>query len=719
MAMSVLTPLGASVGTSRPRNRGAIYARFSTKFQHSIEDQIRVCREWAATHGVVVEDRHIFSDSGITGKTHKRAGLTQLINALDKGEVDVAIFYATNRLYRKVYASLQFVEESIMDRGHRCVFVSQNIDTAVTESWSALMSLYAMQDEIQVKMITGQVRAAHEGLAINDRVWGTVTFGYVGVPVEGRETRQGKPATQWTVDPVAAEYVKSIFRWFVVEEYSLPAIARKLNTQNAPLPPRTTQSRWTPLAVRHVLLNRRYIGDWSYGRTEVRWQNKAGYGRQVKREQPRRVLQREHLRIIDDVLFSKAQVTLARRRTAGGRPKGTRLERDMHIVSGLLICPKHQRPLQITNSKGGMSCPACLTGPERALVSLVYRSQAEAMICKRLSDLVRTDPGLVDQAVEACRQHVEAMSSPDPKPIAALEREILALNNQVQFILRNPGETQADHDENSTQITLLRHRRAEIEASLVELRKGQSQPFLVPTRDELRAMMDKLSEVLMQAAAGGERDVRLRARRVVWALTGGRIIMSQQGERLRRRGWLRGTFQVHLLGPILDELRVVESQPKAIDVIIDFRRPTRASDLADEVVDLYDTGMLIKEIARTLSERHGIPVGRALVAKALASGLKARGLPASDGRSRRSTLMKKTIAPTLFDSVFAEVMEQYHAKALYSDIAAKMRLDRNTVTAVVARWHRERNLPMPDGRTRRKNLITKSRKRGEHRDHAA
>ena len=35
---------------SRPspaRKIGTIYARFSTRFQHSVEDQIRTCKEWA------------------------------------------------------------------------------------------------------------------------------------------------------------------------------------------------------------------------------------------------------------------------------------------------------------------------------------------------------------------------------------------------------------------------------------------------------------------------------------------------------------------------------------------------------------------------------------------------------------------------------------------------------------------------------------------------
>ena len=137
----------------RKRLRGAIYARFSTKFQHSIADQVRVCREWAEANDVDVPDGCIFTDEAATGKTQNRVDLKALSAALTNDQIDVVITFATNRIFRKMYRSLQFVEEEIVDRRKRCVFVAQNIDTEKTESWRHLMQVFSMLDEVQVQTL--------------------------------------------------------------------------------------------------------------------------------------------------------------------------------------------------------------------------------------------------------------------------------------------------------------------------------------------------------------------------------------------------------------------------------------------------------------------------------------------------------------------------------------------------------------------------------------
>ena len=76
---------------------GAIYARYSSRFQHSVEDQIRTCKEWAEKHGITVPDDLIFVDRAVTGKSTRRQGLKGLHRALAEDRADVAIFFTTNR----------------------------------------------------------------------------------------------------------------------------------------------------------------------------------------------------------------------------------------------------------------------------------------------------------------------------------------------------------------------------------------------------------------------------------------------------------------------------------------------------------------------------------------------------------------------------------------------------------------------------------------------
>lgn len=132
---------------------GAIYARYSSHFQHRIEDQVRVCREWADRNGVSVPEDLVFIDRAVSGRSSHRPGLKGLRQALRSDRAGVVIVFTTNRLYRKTYQSLAFVEEEVVDQGKRCVFVRSNIDTNDSERWRQVRQLHAMIDESLMSLV--------------------------------------------------------------------------------------------------------------------------------------------------------------------------------------------------------------------------------------------------------------------------------------------------------------------------------------------------------------------------------------------------------------------------------------------------------------------------------------------------------------------------------------------------------------------------------------
>ena len=127
-------------------------------------------------------------------------------------------------------------------------------------------------------------------------MFGTVAFGFTGEEIPGQMTRQGRPAKRLIIDVEAAEWVKKVYQWFIVEHCPIQEIVRRLNGSKAPLPPRSPLRRWSRLAVRRLLANPRYRGWWEYGRTETVWVNKPGYSRQVERDNPLAGIQIESLR---------------------------------------------------------------------------------------------------------------------------------------------------------------------------------------------------------------------------------------------------------------------------------------------------------------------------------------------------------------------------------------------------------------------------------------
>jgi hypothetical protein len=145
---------------------------------------------------------------------------------------------------------LRFVEEEVVDRRLRCVFVKSGVDTDDRDRWRQLLHVNAMVDEVAADLGAVHVRAAHEGLLENGFVWGTLAFGYVGEAVPRISTNRGRPRQKVVIDSATSVWVFRIFEWYAIDELSIAECVRKLNGLNVPLPPKCATGAWTRMAVR-------------------------------------------------------------------------------------------------------------------------------------------------------------------------------------------------------------------------------------------------------------------------------------------------------------------------------------------------------------------------------------------------------------------------------------------------------------------------------------
>ena len=684
----------------RRRKRGAIYARFSTRYQASIEDQVRACREWAAANDVDVEDEMIFLDEAVSGKKSSRIGLNKLKGALAAGKIDVLIAFATNRLHRNSYKARQFIEEEVIENQARCVCIRSGVDTADTKKWKLLHGVNSIVDEVMLQGTADQVREAHAGLLLNRKVCGTITYGYTGQEIPGAKTRMMRPQRLIVIDPVTSRWVRVIFDWFLISGFSITDITAKLAHQGAPPAPRCVDG-WTELAVRRILSNRRYIGLWSYGDTKTIWLNKKDYGRQFKQEQPLQSKHFEELRIIDDVTFAKAQERLGRRNWVGGRKSADGNHRP-RILNGLLWCPEHDRPLV---HGAGFYCPKCRRSESPALFSKLPAKLAVTYTCEKLAELVTADSDLVCKIIAAFRSHVESLQRPDLTRLPDWEHQEERLTKHINLILRNPGESPEDEAESEATLKKLRGERAAIYSKIADLKQLAAQPASIPSPEDCEAAVASIRESLEAAASGRDPADAQTLRQIIIDLTGGRIICSQQGLAKAKQGWIRGTFRIHLLqafakGAILDDSE--GSEPNTEETFVDFHEPLAIEERADEVKAMVDRGLMMAEIALKLG------VHRNQVTFALQHWYTTRGLTAPDGRTRRSTLEKKHLSAPLYQAIADRVMELCKQGKLLYSVATELGVDRNTITQAIDWWHRSRGLPAPDGRTRRKTLEHKS-----------
>jgi transposase len=166
-------------------------------------------------------------------------------------------------------------------------------------------------------------------------------------------------------------------------------------------------------------------------------------------------------------------------------------------------------------------------------------------------------------------------------------------------------------------------------------------------------------------------------------------------------------MKVRLVAGVLQRINGVEptvSLP-VIQAVADFRRQRPSKVQADRAYQLCEEGLLKVEIARQLG------VSKSRVTKLLHDAYSARGQKMPDGRSRRAHLAKKHLAPPVFEQIADDVKALWDEGLLMEEIAERVRRDKNTVTKAVAFWHSSRGLPVPDGRTRRKDLDRKVRAR--------
>ncbi len=692
---------------------GAIYARYSTKAQGSVADQVQSVLDAAAKLKIHVPREFVFYDEAVSGSRNRRPGLDRLRATLARrGAVQAVLIFSTSRLGRTAYHAMQIVHEEMVGRNIRCVFTSNNIDTADGQTWQLLLQAYSMVDQMVVASSASHIRAAHEAMFDRGLVHGALTWGYRGREVvEGRVFRKGRPPREYEIDPEAAPWVLRAFEWYAREGLSIGEVVRMLNAEpRAPRNPRLLAG-WDHAAVRRMLGNPRYRGHWTYGETRSVCNPGKASTAHVRRDAPLKSAQLEDLRIVPDDLWLRAGARLAEgdRRAAGRKPRdGDRRSRP-RALAGLFHCGAHGRRMYAGGGHGRMLiCKDCQATRRdlRPLCSVLNRRLALKLTCEALALRIRRDEGLASAIVAAARSAAASLRSPDPAAVDGLRTRIEGLTRRIGFLVDNLGADPRDVLEAKAKLQLLRRERSALLSDLGRIEADAARAVEVPDEGAVREMLSRLGAVLDEAAGEGDAPEDRAVREVVDALTGGRVDLIQEGGREPKRGWLRGEFRfdlerlARLAGfPSLPDPPPDASDPREV-VRIDYRQPAPCEAHAEAAKRLFDEGVLVKGIAARLG------VSRNLAAKALAWWHRSRGLEPPDGRSRRSSLPTdaRSLAPPLYVRLGDEALRLSDQGLLYEEVAARLGCDRNTAAKAIKRASELRGTPAPDGRSRRKTL---------------
>jgi site-specific DNA recombinase len=349
--------------------RCSIYARYSSDRQKatSIDDQIRKCRQYAASKNWQVLDDYIFADEAVSGSRSDREGFNRMLKAANRKPLafDCLLVDDTSRFARDLPYAL--TKTDLLDfYGVEIQFVAQGINSK-SEQFRTLMTLNGMIDEQYSTALGKKTRRGLEGTAERGNHTGSRCFGYRNVAIESQDQKDayGRPAlvgAKLVVDPEQSEIVRRIFTMYG-DGHSLKGIARKLNAEKVTSPKPSLgriQQTWCPSSIRVILRNERYRGIVIFGKTR-KVKNPITKKRIQRPGSPEDMIRHEapEQRIVSEDLWNRVQArstaikkVYGERGRKGGLSRSGNAAGNPYIFSGLLKCSECGANLVIVSGRG-------------------------------------------------------------------------------------------------------------------------------------------------------------------------------------------------------------------------------------------------------------------------------------------------------------------------------------------------------------------------------
>ena len=277
---------------SGAKNRVYTLYRVSTLGQVEKDDipmQKTKCRAFAEEKGWMIIKE--FAEKGVSGykvAAKDRDAIQEIQKAAVAGKFDILLVFMFDRLGRRDDET-PFVVEWFVKCGIEvwsCMEGQQRFDSHVDKLMNYIRYWQASGESLKTSMRvkTRLSQLTNEGYYTG----GTYPFGY-RIEKQGRLNKKGQGVYDLLIDENEAEIVRLIFRKYVDEGYGAQRLCRWLHDQGITNRggkgfPNTTINR--------IIKNRLYIGILKNGETEIKL---------------------DHLQIIEDGLFSRAQTIMTSR----------------------------------------------------------------------------------------------------------------------------------------------------------------------------------------------------------------------------------------------------------------------------------------------------------------------------------------------------------------------------------------------------------------------
>ena len=431
--------------------RAAVYARFSSENQReqSIEDQIRVCREFAKRDGITVLENHIYFDEAQSGSVRARPGLEALKRAAEDKQFDAVLVDDSSRLSRDnqhfntLLCLFQYWGVSLIS-------VSDGLDmreehAKVAYQFRGIINELYLTD-LKKKTHRGQMGQVLRGFSVGCR-----GYGYTSAPEgEAKYDKKGRlraDGFKLVVVPEEARIIQRIFRDFIAGK-AITKIAKELNEERVPTKVRL-KGGWNVSTLSRILKDEKYIGRFVWNRTTTVKDPLTGKMKQVDRPRDEWVVQeRPDIRIVSEEEWNAAQARW--REVEGVFPrkkgkKGFQAQRKSyvdlhptHLLSGALKCGACGGAIALVSGKGS-GYYGCLNASRRSCDNkvLIARKRLEDKFLAQLNEAV-LKPEVLAAVYERTAKKIKAMFAHVPEELrlkkVELNRAETRVHNFIEFI---------------------------------------------------------------------------------------------------------------------------------------------------------------------------------------------------------------------------------------------------------------------------------------------
>jgi DNA invertase Pin-like site-specific DNA recombinase len=464
--------------------RAAIYARYSSELQseHSIEDQLAICRNRAAAEGWVIVET--YTDYALSGATMERPGIRELVNAARTSQFDLVLTESLDRLSRD-QEDIAGLYKRLTAWQVKIITLSEGEVSELHIGLKGTMNALFLKD-LAAKSLRGQLGKARSGLAA-----GGIPYGYKVVKEFGPDGELIRGKRKIVAEN--AVVVRRIFEEFAAGR-SAVAIAKGLNAEAISAPRGGT---WNPSTIhghrgrgvgilhnplyrgRQVFNRHAFVRDPDTGTRRARMKDRTEW---VETPVP-------ELAIVDDDLWQRVHDRLA---SIPERPP-EKHRRPKRLFSGLIECGKcggqmtiayrdrygcsGARQKGICDNKRTMAAPEVETRILSGLrESMMQPEMVKAFIEEFHAELQRRQRGMRLKRRSAERERndfeaqierlVDAIADGSASNVAAIGDKLRALEEQLSKLASPPDDNAIAFEWHPNAVELYKRKIDDLQATL-------------------------------------------------------------------------------------------------------------------------------------------------------------------------------------------------------------------------------------------------------------